>query len=255
MNQPPLALFRSNVHSQNGEDGVIAEILRRIGLQGPNNWCVEFGAWDGIHLSNTFTLVERHGWLAVYIEGDPSKFADLASTARKYPGVKAIRQMVSPSGGAGLTLDEILVQTDLPHDYDLLSVDVDSMDLELWASHTSYTPKIVVIEVNSSLMPGLLQWHAANGAQGNSISSTIAVAQSKGYTLVCHTGNAIFVRDDLIHKLGLDPTDLEFPERLFDYSRIHQPVSVRALSSIRSAGRRLPRPVQGAIRRALYGST
>ena len=67
---------RKNIYSQNGEDGVISSILAQIGTNSPENcWCVEFGAWDGKHLSNTFALVER-GWNAVYIEGDEIKFQD-----------------------------------------------------------------------------------------------------------------------------------------------------------------------------------
>ena len=69
--------FGDNVHSQNGEDGVIKEILKRLGLnKSENYWCVEFGAWDGIHLSNTFSLVEK-SWNAVYIEGDKVRYQEL----------------------------------------------------------------------------------------------------------------------------------------------------------------------------------
>lgn len=51
--------FKKNVYSQNGEDGIINEILNRLDMVDANNfWCVEFGAWDGRHFSNTFALVE-----------------------------------------------------------------------------------------------------------------------------------------------------------------------------------------------------
>lgn len=81
--------YKENVFSQNGEDGVIGEMLIRLGiasessLQSPR-WCVEFGAWDGKHLSNTFALVKKHAWNAVYIEGDPQKFIDLEKTALEF---------------------------------------------------------------------------------------------------------------------------------------------------------------------------
>lgn len=42
---------------------------------------MEFGAWDGKHLSNTFALVEQ-GARAVYIEGDEGRFQDLLETAK-----------------------------------------------------------------------------------------------------------------------------------------------------------------------------
>jgi len=62
INNLPLNKFCKNIHSQNGEDGIIAEILNNLKLSTKKNlWCVEFGAWDGIYLSNTFALVEN-GW-------------------------------------------------------------------------------------------------------------------------------------------------------------------------------------------------
>ena len=73
-------------------------------------------------------------------------------------------------------------------------------------------PKIIVIEIN--LRPGILQWH--NGVKFIGILfSTLSVAKDKGYTLVCHTGNMIFVRNDLISKLNIPEEELQYPERLF----------------------------------------
>ena len=67
----------SNIYSQNGEDGIIAEIFNRIKDKIVlTNWVVEFGAWDGKHLSNTFLLIEK-GFHAVLIESDTHRFIDL----------------------------------------------------------------------------------------------------------------------------------------------------------------------------------
>ena len=66
-----------NEFSQNGEDGVLARLLD---LTGPGHrTCCEFGAWDGIHFSNTRALVLK-GWRGIFIEGDPGKFAALAAS-------------------------------------------------------------------------------------------------------------------------------------------------------------------------------
>ena len=48
--QGSLRLFRRNVYSQNGEDGVLDEIFRRLSKN--SGWFCEFGAWDGRYGSN-----------------------------------------------------------------------------------------------------------------------------------------------------------------------------------------------------------
>jgi fibrillarin-like rRNA methylase len=97
MEQSPLLQYRNNLYSQNGEDGIIRELINRLQIKEPN-WVCEFGAWDGKHLSNTFALVER-GWNAVYIEGDPEKFSDLLVTANKCKNIVPINEFVPRSGG------------------------------------------------------------------------------------------------------------------------------------------------------------
>ena len=207
--------YRKNIHSQNGEDGVLEEIFKRINVASSNNekWCVEFGAWDGKHLSNTFHLVEQ-GWNAVYIEGDKEKYQDLLETVKQYPKIKPINAMVGFEESDSNNLNNLLIGTKIPEDFDLLSIDIDSFDLAVWQCFVGQ-PKVVIIEINSSIEPGILQWHDGIICQGNSFSSTIKVAEDKGYLLVCHTGNLIFLREDLVQMIGLDNRSIHFPETLF----------------------------------------
>jgi len=237
--QNRLDSYKANVYSQFGEDGVIREITRRLSLVVDKDfWCAEFGAWDGIHFSNTFALVEKSSVQVVMIEGDEEKFKALKKTAEKHPSIIPVEGFVvgdyvhdaqpvtelftgkfNPTKIA--SLDSLLSSTPCPSDYDLLSIDIDSYDLETWAAHKEFNPKIVVIEVNSSLPPGILQWHGGRNV-GNSFSSTLEVAKAKGYSLVCHTGNMIFVRDDLAPLIQLDELDSAFPERLFNVDWLPQ---------------------------------
>jgi len=206
MNQVPRNLldFKSNVHSQNGEDGVIQEILQRLEIKDPGTFC-ELGAWDGIHLSNTYNLVKR-GWKGVYIEGDEKKFYDLLETGKKHsPNITAINRFVETTGKN--TLDNILKDTFLPKDFDILSIDIDSFDYQIWDSFKNYQPKIVIIEINSGVNPNTEQIHTVDSntgrviLQGSSYISTLKLGEQKGYFHVCHTGNMIFVRNDLNNNL------------------------------------------------------
>ena len=152
---PPLANYRRNDYSQNGEDGLLEELLRRIGVPS-GGWACEFGAWDGKYMSNTWTLVERSGWRVVYIEPDADRFADLLATQAAAPegAIVALNTAVAAGGGPS-GLDAILSGTSIPADFDLLSIDVDSDDFHIWEGLTRYRPKIVVIEIMSNVLPGM----------------------------------------------------------------------------------------------------
>ena len=57
--------FKKDNHSQNGEDGIIEELLNRLQIK--SGWVCEFGAWDGIHLSNTFNLVKTKKFASLFL--------------------------------------------------------------------------------------------------------------------------------------------------------------------------------------------
>ena len=73
-----LKSYSDNIYSQSGEDGIIKYLLSLISESHPlSKWCVEFGAWDGKFLSNTFNLVENYSYKGVYIEGSKKHFINL----------------------------------------------------------------------------------------------------------------------------------------------------------------------------------
>lgn len=104
----------------------------------------------------------------------------------------------------------------MPKIYDELSIDIDTYDLDVWSFHEAYRPKIVIIEINSGIAPGLLEWHGT-GLRGNSFSAALQVGLKKNYVLVCHTGNMIFVDAFYADQMELDKLELQFPERLFTH--------------------------------------
>lgn len=188
---------RSDVTSQNGEDGVISAIFDVIGTS--NKWCCEFGAWDGVVYSNTHSLLYDKDWSGVLIECDERKFLELKANIRTNQKIIALQAAVSihPPN----TLDNLLSKTDIPKDFDLLSIDIDNDDYLVWDSLHSYKPRVVVIEVNSDypetkeMIPGI---------EGASIKSMVELGRRKGYELAIHTGNAIFVLNKYVSALGIN---------------------------------------------------
>ena len=51
---------------------------------------------------------------------------------------------------------------------------------------------------------------------GNSFSATLKVAENKGYQLICHTGNMIFIKKEYLNDINLNPKYIIYPELLFD---------------------------------------
>jgi hypothetical protein len=206
--------YRRNINSQNGEDGVIEELVRRIGIQEPGT-CVEFGAGNGRDFSNTLRLIERN-WRAVYIEADEASARACHDLAAKYqPGqVTVLHGLVGLEPHTGLDAMLFAAASDID-EVDVMSIDIDSYDLAVWRNIHAYRAKIVVIEINSGIPVGVMQEHG-DGKQGNSFSSMLALGREKGYTLACHTGNLVFVDDEYAGKIGLKAEEIVHPEILFD---------------------------------------
>ena len=216
----PLSKFSKNVYSQNGEDYIILELFNRLEIFDLKSlYCLEFGAWDGSYLSNTFNLIEK-GASAILIEGHPIRFDDLSRLAKRFEKVTAIQAYVSHNREDNNSLDKILSKTEIPKDFDLLSIDIDSYDLDVWESLTNYNPKIVIIEINSGVLPGIYYRHSKN-TPGNTFSATLKVALEKKYTLVHHCGNMIFISNDFKSKINFPSKFIDFPELLFDNSWVN----------------------------------
>lgn len=194
MQYVPALRYRQNIYSQNGEDGILRELLRR--LPAPTKWVCEFGTLDGKLYSNTFHLIESEHYSGVFIECDATSFQELLVTAADHPTMIPLHRKVGVTGDD--RLDAILSTTPIPKSFDVLSIDIDSYDYQVWESVKDYTPSIVVIEINSSIPPTCFNSIHGSGIQdGTGFLPMVMLGISKGYTLVCHTGNLIFVRNDL----------------------------------------------------------
>jgi hypothetical protein len=185
-----------NVNSQNGEDGIIARIFEVIGTE--SRQCCEFGAWDGIHFSNTRALLDD-GWGGVQIEADPERFKQLEELYRGRDDVFTVNALVGTGGGG---LRALLEQHGAPLDLDLLSVDIDGYDYDVLES-LGLAPRVVCVEVNAGHDPenraAVPSQIAANNV-GQPLGRFVELAGRLGYRLVGYSGNAFFLRDDVGHE-------------------------------------------------------
>lgn len=187
--------YRKNVTSQFGEDGILEKIFGLI--KSGNHWCVEAGALNGKHHSNTWNLINNKNWSAALIEADPTYFRDLKKIYIKNDRVLYLNEFIEFKGIN--SLDGILSKTSIPKDFDLLSLDVDGNDYHIWDSLKDYKPKVVMIEFNPSIPSDIefVQPKNLNVQQGSSLKSLVNLAKSKDYELVAVTdANAIFVKKE-----------------------------------------------------------
>jgi glycosyltransferase involved in cell wall biosynthesis len=196
-----LAPFELRVFSQNGEDGVLAEILRRIGV-GEQRYFVEFGVESGRE-GNCVYLADIAGWRGLFMDGDERFFAALQQKYRASDLVQTALAMVAPEN-----VQELFAAAKVPPEPDVLSIDVDGGDYWIWEAIEDYRPRVVVVEYNSMLDPRrrLVQPADHEGGwdgtdyYGASLAAMRSLGERKGYRLV-HAElsgvNAFFVREDL----------------------------------------------------------
>lgn len=199
-----LLKYARNITSQFGEDGIIAEILRRLGADIPK-YCVEFGAWDGKHLSNTWSLVNQEGWSVCYVEADRKRFLDLRRSHAENPRVTSINAYVTDNGTPKTSLKSLLEDVGAPRRIGLLSIDIDGNDYNVWRDFDGFEVDVVVIEYNYTIPPDVEYIdEGGRSFMGSSALALDRLARQKGYSLVaCTIANCIFVRDALFPLIGV----------------------------------------------------
>jgi len=210
----PLRLerFGRTVYSQNEEDGILAEIFRRIGTA--NRRFLEFGVERGLEC-NTLNLLEQ-GWSGAWIEGYAPMVSEIETGFRRW--IESRRLAVRAAIVTRESINDLIGDFALPRDLDLLSVDIDGNDYHVWEAITRIEPRVVVIEYNARFPPPM-QWimtydpkHRWQGDDqfGASLESMTALGRGKGYSLVgCNiTGsNAFFVQSRLAEGRFAHPAD------------------------------------------------
>lgn len=109
-------------------------------------------------------------------------------------------------------LDDILKRTDIPPNFDFLSLDIDGMDYWVWDSLIEYKPKIICFEFNPTI-PILVEFINEKDfsvKHGSSALSFVKFAESKGYSLVAATKtDLIFVANQFLYLVVENPQNLE----------------------------------------------
>lgn len=203
-----LTRFGRKAYSQGDEDGIIAEIFRRIGTT--NRAFVEFGVETGTQNNTAWLLLQ--GWSGLWIEA-----SETHCTA-----IRAAQASRIAAGALALTHARVTAETinallaGVTPDLDLLSIDIDNNDYWVWEAIEVITPRVVCIEYNAAWLPPASlvvpyepdrSWGGTNHF-GASLEALCRLGDRKGYSLVgCSLSgvNAFFVRKDLCQDRFLAP--------------------------------------------------
>jgi len=200
--------YNKKIYSQFGEDGIINEILNRIKNENLDKYCVEFGARDGVSDSNTYNLIKNLNYKAVLIEGDKKYFKKLCKNFSSDEIIK-LNKFVDFDGEN--SLDNILQKTNIPKNFDFLSIDIDGCDYYIFESLKEYRPKLICIEFNH-LIPNeveFIQKKNFNIKQGSSPLSLIKLAKNKDYLLAGCTLTNLFFTDKTFKNLVIGDSEIQ----------------------------------------------
>ena len=180
-----LLAFGENTYSQAGEDGILAEVCRRLDIH--KGVYVDIGAHDGRFMSNTERLREC-GWRGVNIDCNEQRLAELRENLARFPGNTALCAEVAGENAGSL------VQW---NGVDFVDIDVDGPELQIWRAIPDDGPTVTLMEIDPLDKLGDLREHSAE-KRLSSFSSMVALGEAKGYRLVSYTGlNCLFAKADL----------------------------------------------------------
>lgn len=199
-----------NVFSQFGEDSILKAIFDRIPANhSGSRTCVEFGAWDGLHFSNTANLIRNEGWKGLYIESDTQRFLQLTKNFET-TNTTCINARVDFEGNS--TLDQILSGLNTPLEIDLISIDIDGCDYWVLESIEKYLPKVFVVEFNPTIPNSVeyIQPRNLKISHGSSLKAICLLAKQKGYELVATTlCNAFLVQTKFATSFLVDGKEID----------------------------------------------
>jgi hypothetical protein len=215
------------VFSQGGEDGIVQYLLGKVPIKKTS--FVEFGVQD-YRESNTRFLVNNDGWSGTIIDGGEDHIAFVRETGLDWRmGLKAISAFLDREN-----INEVLDGAGVTGDIGLLSIDVDGNDYWILESLQAASPRILIVEYNSTFGPDIAvtvpydarfartDAHFSNLYYGASLQALCLLATRKGYTFAgCNSAgnNAFFVRTDVAGSVAPASAADEFVSSRFLESR------------------------------------
>lgn len=213
------------VFSQWGEDGIIQYLLSKVPVV--NDVFVEFGVQDYTE-SNTRFLLVNNNWKGLIIDSSNRNIQTIRSRPDYWRhDLTAVCEFITREN-----INTLIQDAGITGDIGLLSIDIDGNDYWVWQAINIISPRIVVIEYNSTFgnrqavaIPYNPRFdrtlaHYSNLYFGASLLAICKLAEEKGYVFAGSNSigsNAFFVRKDVAGNV----TSIE-PQRGFIESKLRE---------------------------------
>ena len=198
------------VYSQNGEDGVLLNLIKCAKIK--QKKCLEIGA--GGQSSNILNLNLNFGFDGVYIDGDKNELeiqkSNLSNFIHSFKNTGSstyMEKMINPDNIEELDAELVF------RDFAVCSLDIDGIDFYIFDKILDFNFPIVVAEYNSlfsvknkysvpfSEKFSRYDYHPSQLIFGCSLDALNFVAEKKGYSLVyCESNgvNSFFVNNNYL---------------------------------------------------------
>jgi hypothetical protein len=128
-----------------GEAKKLLEICKNLNIN--NGYYVDIGASDGWTSSSTYPFARNKNFSGLSIELDDKKFKKMQYIYKDFQNVKLCKSKVTP-----LNVSDLLKKYDVPKNFDVLNLDIDSYDLFVIKQLLlSFQPKIISMEINEKI--------------------------------------------------------------------------------------------------------
>jgi len=174
--------------AQYNEDKIIIDLFFKKNIK--SGVFIEFGAWDGVHLSNCKLLAD-HNWSGFFIEGNSLRFEECKKNYKDNNKIKVLNKFIDEK----YSLNDLIKENNIDR-IDVLSIDIDGKDLTELKRLTLVKPKVIIIEYNSTI-PFDIECEDNIGGNGSSYLSINNHLFKNNYELINFTAsNLIFIEKD-----------------------------------------------------------
>ena len=205
-------MFKKNIYSQGGVDGILEFIIQK--LPEIPKYIIDLGANDGMNGSNSRMLI-MNGWKALLIEPYPPAYENCVRLYEKFEhvAIKNIAVSADPQNSTekinwhghfeGLEVSSVYVNDLLKQEVSgvvgILKVDLDGMDNEILEeiNFTQFQPWFVIAEIDSSKPANL--------------DDQIKIMLKHSYHPFLHIGNVFYIHQQKIAEFLFQNKHTKYP--------------------------------------------